>query len=115
MIVEYVAADLLGRIRITAAPVTSARTVVSLGLEEHASHSTQAAWACHDLLDLAARPAGLRAGRRGPRAAPRPRPGRGLPRASSSTRVDAALPDVRPDHVLGPELQAAAELLRSGF
>ncbi len=115
MIVEYVAADLLARIRIVASPVTSARTVVSLGLEEHASHSTQAAWACHELLgmlpDLLAGElvAAVRALRLAPdRVAD-------CPARELFERADAALPDVRPDHVLGPELAAASELVRSGL
>ena len=115
MIVEYVAADLLGRIRITAAPVTSARTVVSLGLEEHASHSTQAAWACHDLLGMVPEllacelVAAVRTLRLDPERVA------DCPARAVFERVDAALPDVRPDHVLGPELEAAADLVRSGL
>jgi histidine ammonia-lyase len=114
MIVEYVAADLLARVRAIATPVTGGRTLVSLGLEEHASHSTQAAWASHELLgllpDLLA--CELVAAVRALRLAPdRVVDG---PARELFARADAALPDVRQDHVVGPELAAAAELLRAG-
>jgi histidine ammonia-lyase len=115
MIVEYVAADLLARVRATATPVTGGRTVVSLGLEEHASHSTQAAWAGHDLLgllpDLLACElvAAVRALRLDPDRVV------DCPARELFARADAALPDVRQDHVVGPELEAAAELLRTDF
>ena len=115
MIVEYVAADLLARVRAAATPVTGQRAVLSLGLEEHASHSTQAAWASHDLLgllpDLLACElvAAVRALRLDPsRVAD-------CPAGELFARADAALPDVRRDHVVGPELEAAAALLRAGL
>ncbi|GAA4707173.1 aromatic amino acid lyase [Nocardioides conyzicola] len=113
MIVEYVAADLLARIRATAAPVTAQRAVLSLGLEEHASHSTQAAWASHDLLGLL--PELLACELVAAVRALRLDPGRVVdcPAADLFARADAALPDVRRDHVVGPELEAAVELLRS--
>ena len=113
MIVEYVAADLLARVRASATPVTGGRTVVSLGLEEHASHSTQAAWASHDLLgllpDLLACElvAAVRALRLDPSRLV------DCPARELFDRADAALPDVRRDHVVGPELDAAADLLRN--
>lgn len=47
-----VPADLLARARTLSSPVTAGRTVVSLGLEEHASHSTWSARLCVDLGDL---------------------------------------------------------------
>jgi histidine ammonia-lyase len=112
MIVEYVAADLLARVRALAAPVTASRTVLSLGLEEHASHSTQAAWAAHELLGLAPDllacelVAAVRALRLDPSRVV------DCPARELFTRADAALPDVRPDHVLGPELDVAAALVR---
>ncbi|GAA0464925.1 aromatic amino acid ammonia-lyase [Streptomyces olivaceiscleroticus] len=43
MILEYVAHDALGRLRHAAAPVTLGTAVISRGLEDHASFSTQAA------------------------------------------------------------------------
>ena len=112
MIVEYVAADLLARVRSTAAPVTGGRSVVSLGLEEHASHSTQAAWASLDLAgllpDLLACElvAAVRALRLDPDRLV------DCPARELFARADAALPDVRQDHVVGPELEAAAALVR---
>ncbi|WP_134740302.1 aromatic amino acid lyase [Nocardioides sp. 503] len=115
MIVEYVAADLLARVRASAAPVTGGRTVVSLGLEEHASHSTQAAWAALDLVDLlrdllaCELVAAVRALRLDPDRVV------DSPAGELFSRADAALPDVRRDHVVGPELEAAAELLRAGL
>jgi histidine ammonia-lyase len=53
MILEYVAQDALARARIMASPVSTGHAVVSLGLEEHASFSTQAVWACEQLVELA--------------------------------------------------------------
>ena len=89
--------------------------MLSLGLEEHASHSTQAAWASHDLLGLLPEllacelVAAVRALRLDPSRVV------DCPAAELFARADAALPDVRRDHVVGPELEAAVELLRSGF
>ncbi len=114
MIVEFVANDVLARVRSTATPVAAGHTVVSLGLEEHASHSTQAAWSTQDLLTLAPDllacelVAAVRALRLAPdRVAD-------CPARELFDRADAALPDVRRDHVLGPELEAASALLRAG-
>jgi histidine ammonia-lyase len=53
MILEYLAQDALARARIMATPVSTGHAVVSLGLEEHASFSTQAVWACEHLAELA--------------------------------------------------------------
>ncbi len=53
MILEYLAQDALARARIVASPVSTGHANVSLGLEEHASFSTQAAWACEQMVDLA--------------------------------------------------------------
>src|SRR5919107_2994151 len=53
MILEYLAQDALARARILTAPVPTGHASVSLGLEEHASFSTQAAWACEQLVTLA--------------------------------------------------------------
>ncbi len=49
MILEYLAQDALARVRILTTPVSTGHASVSLGLEEHASFSTQAAWACEQL------------------------------------------------------------------
>ena len=53
MILEYLAQDALARARILTSPVSTGHASVSLGLEEHASFSTQAAWACEQMVDLA--------------------------------------------------------------
>ena len=53
MILEYLAQDALARARIMASPVSTGHAVVSLGLEEHASFSTQAVWACEHMVELA--------------------------------------------------------------
>src|ERR687889_1300390 len=53
MILEYLAQDALARARILTAPVSTGHAVLSLGLEEHASFSTQAVWACEQMVELA--------------------------------------------------------------
>jgi len=53
MILEYLAQDALARSRILTTPVSTGHASVSLGLEEHASFSTQAVWACEQLVRLA--------------------------------------------------------------
>jgi histidine ammonia-lyase len=53
MILEYLAQDALARSRILTTPVSTGHAVVSLGLEEHASFSTQAVWACEQMVELA--------------------------------------------------------------
>ncbi len=53
LILEYLAQDALARARIVSAPVSTGHASISLGLEEHASFSTQAAWACEQMVDLA--------------------------------------------------------------
>src|SRR3954464_7948469 len=53
MILEYLAQDALARARIMTSPVSTGHAVVSLGLEEHASFSTQAVWACEEMVELA--------------------------------------------------------------
>jgi histidine ammonia-lyase len=111
MIVEYVAADLLVRAGTAASPVTSARTTLALSLEEHASHATQAAWQSRDLADLGRQllacelVAAVRALRMAPERAA------GATVAAFLERADAALPHELADHILGPELRAAAELV----
>ena len=53
MILEYLAQDALARARILTTPVSTGHASVSLGLEEHASFSTQAVWASEQMVDLA--------------------------------------------------------------
>jgi histidine ammonia-lyase len=113
MVSEYVAADVLARARGIADPVTGSRTLVSLGLEEHASHSTQSAWSTHALLALVPEVLAceLVAAVRSLRMAPE----RLVAPACRELfeRAEAAIPDVRRDHVIGPGLAAAAALVRS--
>ncbi|WP_344003671.1 aromatic amino acid lyase [Nocardioides lentus] len=112
MIVEYVAADLLARARGLTLPTSTGHAVVSLGLEEHASFSTQGAMATDDLSRLASDLLGvelLTAVRalRTDRARLADCPAREL-----FELADDLLPDVAGDHVLGPGLRAAAQLVR---
>ncbi len=111
MIVEYVAGDLLTRARTAATPVTPSRTTLSIGLEEHASHATQAAWLARDLADLARHLLGceLVAAVRALRMAPER--ASGTPVAALLEVADGVLPHEPDDHVLGPELRRAAALL----
>ena len=50
MILEYLVQDALARARILTSPVSTGHVSISLGLEEHASFSTQAAWACEQMV-----------------------------------------------------------------
>lgn len=113
MVSEYVAADVLARARGIADPVTGSRTLVSLGLEEHASHSTQSAWSTYALLTLVPEVLAceLLAAVRSLRMAPE----RLVAPACRELfeRADAEIPDVGLDHVIGPDLAAAAAIVRS--
>ena len=53
MVLEYVAQDALARCRLLTSPVSTGNLSISLGLEEHASFSTQAAWACERMVEQA--------------------------------------------------------------
>ncbi len=111
MILEYVANDLLARTRVTATPVTAASTTVSLGLENHASHSTQAAWLTRDLVGLVPEllacelVTAVRALRLAPDRVDY------SPAREFYAMADDALPGVGSDHVLGPDIRAAAEVI----
>jgi histidine ammonia-lyase len=111
MIVEYVVADVLARARAACAPRALAETTVSLGLEEQASFSSQAAGATAELAlllpDLLACElvCAVRALRLDPDRL------RDTPARDLHTVAAARLPDVREDHVVGPELQVARDLL----
>lgn len=111
MILEYVAHDALGRLRHSAGPVTLGTSVISRGLEDHASFAPHAArsaaaaasayrtvLACE--LVAATRALSI-AGT----------PPRGAPLAAAFEQVGARLPDVRPDHQLDAEIRAAEALL----
>jgi histidine ammonia-lyase len=111
MILEYVAHDALGRLRHSAGPVTLGTSVISRGLEDHASFSPHAAGsalaaaqAYRTLLacELVAATRALRmAGT----------PPRGDVLAAAFAQGGAHLPDVRADHQLGDEIRIAEQLL----
>jgi len=110
MIAEYVAVDVLARAHPLGERVTGGRTVLSLGLEEHASHATQAAWLADELAGLVPEVlacellAAVRALRQAPDRAAASAPATGL--------LDRATWEhVGPDHVLGPSLTAATVLV----
>lgn len=111
MIVEYVAQDVLARARALAAPVTTGGAVVSLGLEEHASFSTQAVWSARALADLAPDLLGceLATAVRALRAAPERLPD--CPARDLYESAARVLTDEPADHVLGPELRTASALV----
>ena len=111
MILEYVAHDALGRLRHSAGPVTLGTSVISRGVEDHASftpHAARTAWyaAAHYRTVLACE---LVAAVRALRLDGTSPSGRLL--ASVFARLDRELPDVRPDHRVGEELALAATLL----
>ncbi|WP_066905185.1 aromatic amino acid ammonia-lyase [Millisia brevis] len=112
LIVEYLTADLLARAGSLATVSSHRRAVVALGLEEHASHSTQSAWQTLELIeparDLLA--CELVTTVRALRLAPTRLPAAGPARALYDAAAEV-LPDIREDHVLGPELRAAAEVV----
>ncbi|WP_299054001.1 aromatic amino acid ammonia-lyase [uncultured Nocardioides sp.] len=112
MIVEYVAADLLARARGLTLPTSTGHAVVSLGLEEHASFSTQGALATDDLSRLTSDLLGveLLTAVRALRIAPERLAD--CPARRLYEEAAAVLPAVDEDHVLGPGLRAAAQLVR---
>lgn len=111
MILEYVSHDALAALRQAALPATLGTAVVSRGLEDHASFSTQAARATGDVADSYTRVlacelvAAVRALRmRGDD------PSR-LPLGPAFARADAALDRRTDDRPLADDLTAAAALL----
>jgi len=115
MILEYLAQDALARARIMTSPVSTGHAVVSLGLEEHASFSTQAVWACEQMVELAPVVLGcelvaaVRALRTDPDRLPRS-PLRGV-----YDQAAAVLDEDRADRPFDDDLAAAVRLVRSGF
>ncbi|MEQ3549615.1 aromatic amino acid ammonia-lyase [Pseudonocardia nematodicida] len=108
MILEYVAHDALGRLRHSAGPVTMGTSVISRGVEDHASFTPHAArstaaaagnyrtvLAC----ELVAAVRALRLAETAPH-------GRLL--AASFSELDGLLPEIVADHPLGPEVELAA-------
>jgi histidine ammonia-lyase len=115
MILEYLAQDALARARIMSSPVSTGHAVVSLGLEEHASFSTQAVWACEQMVELAPVVLGceLVAAVRALRMAP----GR-LPDTPLRQVYDAAagvLSEERADRPFTDDLAAAVRLVEAGL
>lgn len=111
MVTEYVAADLLARASTLSSPVTAGRTVVSLGLEEHASHSTWSARLCADLGSLV--PSLLACELVAAVRALRLAPDRVLAVPATDLLERCSWEHVAPDHVFGPELSAAAEVVQA--
>ncbi|MFI9029500.1 aromatic amino acid ammonia-lyase [Streptomyces sp. NPDC053560] len=111
MILEYVAHDALGRLRHAAAPVTLGTAVISRGLEDHASFSTQAvrtttsAVAAYRTVLACELIGAVRALRLS---------GEDLPTAPVGSAFAAAaerLPYVEEDHPLSGEIEAAEALI----
>ena len=111
MILEYVGQDLLAELRALTAPHTAGSAVLSLGLEEHASFSTQGARAAVRAAELFAvlLATELIAAIRALRAAPE----RLLdaPVADAFALCAEQLPPQTDDRLLGPDLMLAAALL----
>ncbi|GAA1862931.1 aromatic amino acid ammonia-lyase [Pseudonocardia ailaonensis] len=111
MILEYVAHDALGRLRHSAGPVTLGTSVISRGVEDHASFTPHAARSAASAAqsyrtvlacELVAAVRALRLDDAIPS-------GRALARIF--TRLADAIPDIRTDHQLGEEIRTAADLL----
>jgi histidine ammonia-lyase len=115
MILEYLAQDALARARIVTSPVSTGHASVSLGLEEHASFSTQAAWACEQMVGVAPVVLGceLLAAVRAIRTDPARQP-RG-PLREVFDRAAAHLREDRADRPLTDDLAVAVRLVRRGL
>ncbi len=115
MILEYVAQDSLARLRILTTPVSTGHASVSLGLEEHASFSTQAAWACEQLAAAAPVVLGceLVAAVRALRMAPDRLPGG--PLREVFDRTAALLGEDHADRPLTDDLTSAVGLVEEGL
>ena len=115
MILEYLAQDALARARILATPVSTGHASVSLGLEEHASFSTQAVWASEQMVDLAPVVLGceliaaVRALRMDPDRLP------DTPVRAAYDAAAAVLSEDRSDRPFSDDLAAAVRLVESGF
>jgi histidine ammonia-lyase len=115
MILEYLAQDALARARIVASPVSTGHASVSLGLEEHASFSTQAAWACEQMAGVGPVVLGcellaaVRAIRMDPDRLPRG------PVQDVFERAAAVLDEERADRPLSDDLARAVRLVEQGI
>jgi histidine ammonia-lyase len=116
MILEYLAQDALARARIMASPVSTGHAVVSLGLEEHASFSTQAVWACEHMVELAPIVLGceLVAAVRALRTDPERLPATG-PLREVYDGVAGQLGEERADRPLDDDLAAAVAMVEKGL
>jgi histidine ammonia-lyase len=116
MILEYLAQDALARARILTSPVSTGHASLSLGLEEHASFSTQAAWGCEQLVELAPVVLGceLLAAVRALRMDPDRLPVSGPLREVFDTAA-AVLGEDRTDRPLTDDLAAAVRLVQEGL
>jgi histidine ammonia-lyase len=115
MILEYLAQDALARARIVTSPVSTGHASVSLGLEEHASFSTQAAWACEQMVEVA--PVVLGCELVAAVRAIRTDPGRlpGGPLHEVFEQAAAELGEDRSDRPLTDDLTAAVRLVEQGL
>lgn len=115
MILEYLAQDALARARVMTSPVSTGHASISLGLEEHASFSTQAAWACEQMVEVAPLVLGcelvavIRALRTDPARLPRG------PLRAVYERAAAELGEERYDRPLTGDLEAAVRLVEHGL
>ncbi|WP_432476941.1 aromatic amino acid lyase [Nocardioides sp. GXQ0305] len=116
MILEYLAQDALARARILATPVSTGGVSISLGLEEHASFSTQAAWGCEQIVELAPVVVGceLVAAVRALRMDPDRLPAGG-PLREVFDAAAALLGEDRSDRPLTDDLAAAVDLVQRGL
>ena len=116
MILEYLAQDALARARILTSPVSTGHASLSLGLEAHASFSTQAAGGCEQMVDLAPVILGceLVAAVRALRMDPDRLPASGPLRDLYDT-ADVVLDDDRADRPLTDDLAAAVRLVQQGL
>ena len=115
MVLEYVAQDVLARCRLLTSPVSTGNLSISLGLEEHASFSTQAAWACERMVEQA--PVVLACELVAAVRALRMDPGRlpGGPLREVFDKAAAVLGEDRADRPLTDDLTAAVQLVEQGL
>ncbi|MFY0408986.1 aromatic amino acid lyase [Solicola sp. PLA-1-18] len=115
MILEYLAQDALAQARTLTTPVSTGHAVVSLGLEEHASFSTQAALWSEHLVEHASvvlaceLVAAVRALRTDPERLP------DTPVREVFDLAAAHLSDDRTDRPLGADVERAVGLVRAGL
>ena len=117
MILEYLAQDALARMRILTSPVSTGHASVSLGLEEHASFSTQAVWASEQIVDLAAVVLGceLLTSVRAMRTDRERLPDRASPARAVFEAAAAVVDEDRSDRPLTRDLAAMVQLVVAGL